>query len=255
MKRPATLGGLRRLVPVLWIVLLSVTAAPTAQAQDIKNEFRITAYPSYPITDKLTGFGYVGLVYGPNGPGYTGTYLGTGTFYRLSPLVQLWAGLISVYTNQYASSNTEELRPFVGVKFMWANSKKWRYYNWTRYELRLTDTLDTGQWSTVSRVRNQTRIEIPLASVERAWTPKTWYVLADVEPIWTSSTGKIDPLRLRAGLGRVVSNRLLVEFQYYAQFTQPGAESLTYTSNVWRLNFKIITKGGIWSFLDGDMDD
>jgi Ca2+:H+ antiporter len=34
-------------------------------------------------------------------------------------------------------------------------------------------------------------------------------------------------LRLRAGLGRVVGSRLLVEFQYDAQFTHPGGESFS----------------------------
>ena len=67
------------------------------------------------------------------------------------------------------------------------------------------------------RVRNQTRIEIPLAPLARAWTPKTRYLLSDVEPIYRSDTDKLDPLRLRVGLGYLASPRTLVEFHYYAR--------------------------------------
>ena len=132
--------------------------------------------------------------------------------------------------------------------------RKWRYYNWTRYEVRFTETRETGDWTTVHRVRNQTRIEIPLASPERAWTPKSWYTLADVEPIYRSDTGKIDPLRLRVGLGHVASQRLLVEFQYYFQYTQPEGGSLRYTDNIIRLNFKLLSKEGLLSGLGDDVD-
>ena len=88
---------------------------------------------------------------------------------------------------------------------MGMNSRKWQYYNWTRYELRLTETLNTDQWTTVHRVRNQTRLSIPLASPARAWTPKTAVLFSDIEPIYRSDKGNIDPLRLRVGLGYIAS--------------------------------------------------
>jgi hypothetical protein len=242
-------------VLALWAATLPFsTSSATARADDVASEYRLTAFPTYPLGKTLTGFGYVGWVYKPDG-NYDSVYLGTGTFIRPSEAVQLWGGLISVYTNSFDKSNTLELRPFVGVKFMGANSRKIRYYNWTRYELRLTDSLDTGDWTTVHRIRNQTRLEVPLASAEKAWTPKSWYLLADVEPIWRSDTGQIDPLRLRAGVGHVASKRLLVEFQYYAQYTRPGEGGLEHTDNIFRLNLKIMTSKGVLSFLDGDFDD
>jgi hypothetical protein len=220
---------------------------------DVANEFRVTAFPTYPISDTLTGFGYLGWVYKPDGE-YASYYLGTGVFYRPIQPVQFSFGLIGVYTNKWETSNTLELRPFVGVKFLGATGRKWRYYNWTRYELRLTETLDTDAWKAVHRVRNQTRLEIPLASLDRAWTPKSFYLLTDVEPIYRSDTGQLDPLRLRVGLGYVASERLLVEFQYYAQYTHPEGAGLTYTDNIFRLNLKISTRRGVMSILDNGID-
>jgi hypothetical protein len=234
--------------------------ASTAPPADIANEYRITGYPNYPLTDKLSGFGYLGYVSKPVAE-YASIYLGTGTFYRPHKNIQLWLGLIGVWTAQEVKSNLLELRPFGGIKFMGANARKWRYYNWTRYELRLTETRDTGDWTTVHRIRNQSRIDFPLTSVEKAWTPKTFYAWTDIEPIWRSDTGHVDPLRWRTGLGYIANPRLLIEFQYYAQYTPPSGGSLKYTDNIFRLNFKVMTKRGLLpqkalrSLLDGGIDD
>lgn len=243
----------------LWCAWVSSAAAQTTPAPasetppDVANEYRITAYPSYRVSDTWSGFGYVGWVSKPDAD-YTSYYLGKGFFYNPKPWIQVWVGLIGVYTDAEEKSDTLELRPFVGPKFMGKTDRKWRYYNWTRYEARFTETMDTDAWNTVHRVRNQTRVELPLASLERAWSPRTFYLFSDVEPIWRSDTGKVDPLRLRVGLGYIASERVLVEFQYYAQYTRP-ASGLAYTDNIFRLNFKLSTRKGVLWLLDGGIDD
>ncbi len=247
---------------VLFALLPLVLASPasadpgsTAAPPDTLDEYRLTLFPSYPINEKWTGFGYVGLV-SKQDADYDAYYLGSGAFYRPTPAIQIWAGLISVYTDFGAKSDLLELRPFTGIKFMGSNeATRWRFYNWTRYELRETQTRDTGDWITVHRLRNQTRLEIPLTSAAKAWLPKSYYLLADVEPIYRSDTGQIDPLRLRAGLGYVANSRLLVELQFYLQYTRPGGASLEHTDNIFRLNFKLLNKEGVLSGLGGDLDD
>jgi hypothetical protein len=253
---------LTRFAVVLSGVLLRAATAPvkaqtsssTEPPPDIANEYRITAYPSYGINDTWSGFGYVGWVYKPDAD-YASYYLGKGVFCTPHSWLQVWGGLIGVYTDNTGKSDLLELRPFVGPKFMGKTARKWRYYNWTRYELRLTETLDTDEWKTGHRLRNQSRIEIPLTSFERAWTPKSWCVLADAEPIYRSDTGQLDPLRLRAGIGYIASPRVLVEFQYYAQYTHPGGGGLAYSDNIFRLNIKLSTRSGIFRLLDGGIDD
>jgi len=226
----------------------------TPQAADVTDEYRLTAYPSYRIAEEWIGFGYVGIVAKPEGH-YASYYLGKGAFYTPERWLQLWAGLIGVYTDSTVASNTLELRPFVGAKFIGSTGSKWRYFNWTRYELRLIDTLDTDSWKTISRVRSQFRLEIPLAGPEQAWTPKSWYVFPEVEPIWRSDTGKIDPLRVRFALGYIASPTMLVEFQYYLEFTQPSGSGLVWTNNIWRLNFKISTDNSVLRLMVGGFDD
>jgi Protein of unknown function (DUF2490) len=236
------------------VLLIFVATLAAAQEQppsttqsspdDVDNEYRITAFPSYGINDDWSGFGYLGWVYKPDAD-YTSYYLGKGLNYSPVKWLQIWGGLIAVYTDSTVKSDSLELRPFVGPKFIGANQRKWRYYNWTRYELRLTETLDTDEWKTVHRVRNQSRIEIPLVSGERAWTPKSWYFLGDVEPIYRSDTGQIDPLRVRLGLGFITNRRVLAEFHYFTQFTRPDERGLAYTDNIFRLNFKVALSRGL----------
>jgi hypothetical protein len=255
---------LTRFAVVLSGVLLCAAAASvgaqtspsTEPPPEVANEYRITAFPSYHINEKWSGFGYLGWVYKPDAE-YSSYYLGKGFFYSPAKWVHIWGGLIGIYTDSTATSDSLELRPFIGPKFLGSNRKKWRYYNWTRYELRLTETLDTNEWKTVHRVRNQSRIEIPLASIGRAWTPKSWYLLADVEPIYRSDSGQVDPLRMRVGLGYITNRRVLVEFHYFAQYTRPGGGGLAYTDNIFRLNFKIALSKGInlVRLLDGGVDD
>ena len=230
--------------------------ATTEPPPDVANEYRITAFPSYRINERWSGFGYLGWVYKPDAD-YTSYYLGKGVFYSPAKWVQIWGGLIGVYTDSTVKSDSLELRPFGGPKFLGSNRWKWRYFNWTRYELRLTKTLDTDEWKAVHRVRNQSRIEIPLASSDRAWTPKSFYLLSDVEPIYRSDTGQIDPLRVRIGLGYVANRRSLVEFHYFAQYTRPDSGGLAYTDNIFRLNFKISLSRGlsVLRLLDGGIDD
>jgi hypothetical protein len=260
----------RRMVVGVGGVLLCFVAAPAAAQEqppasaapppDIANEYRITAFPSYPFTDKLAGFGYLGYVAKPDAD-YASLYLGTGSFYKPNKNIQLWLGLIGVWTDQEVKSNSLELRPFTGVKFLGGNSRQWHYYNWTRYEIRFTETRDTGDWTTVHRIRNQSRIDFPLTTLERAWTPKTFYAWTDVEPIWRSDTEHVDPLRWRTGLGYIASPRLIVEFQYYAQYTRPSGGGLRYTDNIFRLNFKLMTKRGVLGrnairmLVDGGIDE
>jgi hypothetical protein len=59
---------------------------------------------------------------------------------------------------------------------------------------------------------------------------------------------------LRTGIGYIASPRGLVEFQYYAQFTRPTG-GLAYTDNIFRLNFKLSTRAGIFRLLAGGIDE
>ena len=231
-----------------------------ARAQNdepIGNEYRFTLFPYHRINDELTGFGYLGYVNNPDKE-YQTAYLGYGGNYTLSKSVQLWAGLIGTYTDNQNSADKLELRPFIGPKLFLPNDWKWNIYNFTRYEYRSIQDRDTHDWTGIHRLRSRFGVEFPLASREKAWQPKTWYGLVDVEPFYRFDRGTIDPFRVRGGVAYIVSPRVRMEFIYHAQFTRPaGSSGLEYTDNIFRLNIKIALNKGLLQrvFDGGDADD
>ena len=232
--------------------------AARAQTNDpIGNEYRLTLFPYYSITTNLAGFGYLGYVNNPE-EGYQTYYLGKGVNYFLTPTVQLWGGLISTYTDNENSANQLELRPFAGVKLFVPNEIKWSIYNFTRYEYRALQNLETYDWNNYSRIRSRFGVEFPLSSRAKAWQPKTWYALADVEPYYRFDKNMVDPLRVRGGIAYIVSDRVRVEFIYHAQFTRStGSSGLEYTDNIFRLNIKLAMDKRLLGrvFGGGDADD
>jgi hypothetical protein len=60
-----------------------------------------------------------------------------------------------------------------------------------------------------------------------------------VEPIYRFDHSTIDPLYVRGGLGYVLSDRVRLEFVYYAQFSRASSGSLAFADNIFQLNIKL----------------
>jgi hypothetical protein len=245
------------LVRGLAVALVRPLVAWAQNDEPVGNEYRVTIFPSYSITTNTYGFGYLGYVNNPE-EGYQTYYLGKGVNTFLTPTVQLWAALISTYTANEESADQLELRPIGGVKLFVPNEIKWYIYNFTRYEYRALRDEETYEWDSYSRLRSRFGVEFPLTSRAKAWQPKTWYALVDVEPYFRFDKNIFDPLRVRGGIAYVLSERLRVEFIYHAQFTRPsGSSGLEYTDNIFRLNIKLaLDRGGLQRLYGGgDADD
>jgi hypothetical protein len=64
------------------------------KAQDKGNEGRITLFPSHKITEKVTGFAYLGYVFNPE-KNYQTYYLGwPAAAYTASNWLQIWGGIV-----------------------------------------------------------------------------------------------------------------------------------------------------------------
>lgn len=236
--------------------LALLVPAKSSSAKDIDNEYRLTFLPYYPFSKELVGFGYLGFV--PSwDKDYMNYYAGAGFTYDVNDWFQTWMGLIGSYTDGWDSANKFELRPFVGAKFFLPNDLGWNIYAFPRYEYRMIENLDTNDWNYTNRVRLRLGAEIPLTSRDNAFKPKTWYAIADVEPMYRFDTDRIDPLRVRAGLGYVMGGGKRVEFIYHAQWTRPSNGGLDYTDNIFRINFKFpLGKGPLAGAIRSlDLDD
>jgi Protein of unknown function (DUF2490) len=235
--------------PALLGVALGLLFAPAARAQngDISDEYRLTLSPTHPISGDLTGFGELGFRWNPDLNYHTYVVGWPGLTYTATKWAQFTGGLRTFYTdNDSSAANKLELRPWGGVKLFLPNGLNWNLYNYTRYEYRDTENLDTHVWTSYSRLRSQFAAEIPLASGERAWAPRTWYGLVGVEPFFRFGWGGINQLQAGGGIGYVVHDRFRIELTCKTVFTQPNSGSgLQYTQKIINLNFKIGLSQGI----------
>ena len=219
------------------LAILTFSAPATAQTDnDITNEYRATLVTSKPVSDKVILFTYLGYVSAPDKSVSTLYYSPPGIIYKPKPWMELWAGMFGLYNNNKNANNSWELRPLGGVKLYVPNNKKMNLYNFTRYEYRFINQNNYTQ--SIPRIRNRVGIEAPL-SKEKAWTPKTFYALGDVEPIWRLDDMFLQLVRVRGGVGYILNKKLRVELIYHADFSGAKGEPKKYTGNIWRLNFKL----------------
>jgi hypothetical protein len=234
--------------PTLLSVVLGLACAAAARAQngDISDEYRLTVSPQHPISGDLTGFGELGLRWNPDNNYDAFTILYPGLTYTAAKWVQFSGGLRTLYTHDEFTDSKLELRPFGGVKLFLPNGLKWNLFNYTRFEYRDMENLDTHAWTSYSRLRSLFGAEIPLTSRERAWEPGTWYGLASVEPFYRFGWAGINQLQAGGGVGYVMHDRVRVELTCQTVFTQPqSGAGLQYTENIINLNFKIGLGEGI----------
>ncbi len=241
-----------------WFTFFAAAAVlPQAQAQDgdPSNEFRVTLAPHHNIKGDLTGSGELGYYWNPEDDYEAFTALWPGLNYRATHWLQLSAGLRTLYTVHESGDDTLELRPIVGVKLFLPNQLQWHFYNQTRFEFRHTQNLETSDWSHYDRLRTRFGVEIPLTTRDRAWQPKTWYLLADVEPFYRFDQDRVDQVRARGGLGRILSDRVHLELIYHARWEHSTDDRWQHTDNIIQLNFRIGLHEGLLQRLQNPQHD
>ncbi len=226
------------LAVVLAVLCLDILSK-SAQADDVTDEYRFTAFPYYRINTNITIYAQLGYAINPDTHTQTYNLLSPGLYYKFTPSVELWGGLNNRYNQIDDKANTFLLRPFVGPKLFLPNKWKWNLYNFTQYEFRATENLDTHDWSYDNRIRSRFEADAPLANTAHAWQPHTWYSVASVEPFYDINQNDIIQLRVAGGFGYVVSKYAQMEFVYYAQFGRTDGGPLKYNENIFRLNLKI----------------
>lgn len=235
-----------RLIRVVAILICFFCSAAQGQlsSDDIAHQYRFSFYPYYPIRGDLNGFNE--FTYATNPDSYSGRYyFGFPQLeLKINQWVRLNGGLRSIYTNNKEVSDTLELRPWFGATLNISNPWKWHLYNYVRFEYRDEVNLDDGTWLNSFRLRSRFGVGIPFAQRERAWKSKTWYGLADVEPQYRFDKRKIDPVRVRGGIGYIFTDRLQLEIIYGAQFVNGDTGGWQHTGNGLRMNLR-------YAFADG----
>src|SRR5262249_34143465 len=103
------------------LAVLIALGAAHARAQDVTNHSRIGMSIAEPVGGELAGAPYVWFD-DQTGGVKTCRVSFPNVICRVRPWLQGWGGLIVNWTDNQASGNTRELRPFAGVKVFFPNS-------------------------------------------------------------------------------------------------------------------------------------
>jgi hypothetical protein len=235
MKHPMTRAALGLLVIG---ALAHPASAQTTTDEPIRNEYRVTLVTTRPAADreKVILFQYLGIVDNNDKQLTSYYYSPPGLIIKPTKWVEIWAGMFGLYTDNKEANNSWEIRPLTGVKVYVPNNKKLNLFNFTRFEYRSIH--QDGTSNGIPRLRNRVGVEGPFTQTN-AWTPKTWYGLADAEPFWRLDDGYMERFRIRGGIGYILSRTWRAEFIYHAEFSSGKNEPKRYSDNIWRLNIKL----------------
>ena len=139
----------------LLLAALLVPLAARGADDDVSDEYRLTLAMHSKITDKVSGNGTLGFFANPDLDTRTYRVQWPDFTYRAARWIQLSGGLLTQYIHDEHKADKLELRPFAGVKLLVPNQIKWNIYNYTRYEHRALENLDTHDWSHIDRIRSK----------------------------------------------------------------------------------------------------
>jgi hypothetical protein len=162
--------------------------------------------------------------------------------YSYKSWLGLYGGLGFFFIAQKEITNTLEIRPWIGAKFIVSVDflSHIRFTNFTRLEDRFViNTQESGK-SNDLRLRNRTDMRIPVTNY--LLVDNTFYLRFEIE-FFTSSINIVeqfaDRIRFGAGVGYKFNYGWRAEFHYYANQTKNTVEDgLLKTENIWRLSVR-----------------
>jgi hypothetical protein len=222
--------------------MLVALGSTSARAQEVTNDGRVGAVFAHPtIVEELSGSPYFWF------DDQTGSVTSfriafPNIIYEAKPWLQGWSGVLVTWKNNSPSGDTREFRPYVGVKVFVPNSVHIHIFDWTRYEWRRTTNTDKDTVTRVWRFRTRPGVEFPLSA--EAWQPGTFYGLANGELFVEHHF--VDAVRFMSGAGYIKNDRVRLEFNYVFELSRSSStDTLAYTNNSFRLDFKYSFKEGL----------
>ena len=119
-----------------FIYLSSFFFMANALAQDAQNEYRFDASVVHPLAKNLVSINGAGLVSSSDKHQNEYYISFPGFIYNPKKWLQFWIGFKDFFTNNWEAENTNEMRPYGGVKLLVPNSAKVHLFNFTQYEYR-----------------------------------------------------------------------------------------------------------------------
>lgn len=183
-----------------------------------------------------------GLAKGFASPGWLDVYVASTATFQAFNWVSTEGDFEAHYTFDKATENVLELRPWLGLNFIWATYGEYLNVFYPALSFRLEERLlwyqTSGTQSTKTRARIRVSTRFPLNN--QLLVPGTYYLLFLAEnyiPIDSEAKEvSSDRRRFQAGLGYVVGSDLRIEFQYVLMRARNSyTNSFENTSNIFWL--------------------
>lgn len=211
------------------------------QSQETNEQLWVEYFLNYPFAKNLNlenSFTYSTLLEEPKWRSYE--YGGEVTW-SVNQHLDLIGQLLFSYTNQDATNNSIEIRPNFGTRFHLTPN----YRVLTRLQLRLEQRnfqdLETKEWDQVYRPRIRGEVIAPINKKSYSMD-KLWYVLTDVELLYTENDLDerfANRFRMRFGVGYRLSYNTRFEIMYMLQESKDEIDvDFQPSDNIFRFRFK-----------------
>jgi hypothetical protein len=227
---------------VLRVILCIYLLLSSVSAQDNQSDFQswFDFRTFYSIDDNWTYDGDYGLRGFFSDEGWRRAYIHPAFVYDASTAIDLRGGMRFIYTEENDATNTFEIRPWQGARFIWPRTNFIIISQYVRLEERFTWGIEDGSFSFVFRLRYRFMAKTPnlrLVSINQ-----TFYFLTSLELF--ANLGEaieetfVDRSRITFGMGYFITQAWRVELHYILQ----GSNLLTeegYTADVKILRLRL----------------
>jgi hypothetical protein len=227
----------------LCAMFLLYSLLSTVNAQDNQSDFQswFDFRTFYTIDDNWTYDGDYGMRGFISDENWRRTYIHPAFVYDASTNIDLRGGMRFIFTNENDATNTFEVRPWQGVRFIWPKTNFIILSQYVRLEERFSWGTEDGSFSFVFRLRYRIMAKTPnlrLVSINQ-----TFYFLASLELF--ANLGEaiqetfVDRSRITFGMGYFITQAWRVELHYILQGSNLGTkEGYTVDVKILRLRLR-----------------
>ena len=211
---------------ILKILVLIFTFLSNVIAQDDQtdNQSWIDFRTFYTIDEKWTydvDYGLRGFI---SNEDWRRAYINPAFVYDASVNVDLRGGMRVIFTRERDATNTLEIRPWQGVRFIWPKTNFVILSQYVRLEERFTWGTEDGSYDFVARARYRIMAKTP--NLRLVAINQTFYFLTSLEIFGNIGEAIeetfVDRTRLTFGMGYFITQSWRVELHYILQGSNLG---------------------------------
>jgi hypothetical protein len=175
------------------------------------------------------------------GPDWSRIYIHPSVIYQWQVMLYLRGGIRIIYTDEVASSNAFELRPWQGLRLIWPRTSYLILDHYLRLEERFTFYTESDQSGSAMRLRYRIRAKSP--NLRLRAIDQTFYLLTSYEFLFNLGVEIKETFanrnRLTFGLGYFISQSIRTELHYTRHGTRDSrGEGFKTTLHVFRLRLR-----------------